>query len=88
MAGLSDPLNFVRAEDYFATGSYWTGPTKVVGINQTPPTTALYPTHWRGVNIIFDDGTIAVIQCIRPTVFRVRYDPAVTKANDYEDFSS
>lgn len=88
MAGLSDPLNFVKAENYFGTGAYWTGPTKITSINKTPPTTAVSPDHWRAVNITFDDGTIAVIQFVRPTLFRVRYDPAVTNANDYEDFSS
>lgn len=88
MAGRSDPLNFVKAEEYFQASTGWGGPTKVVSINRTPPTTAASPDHWRAVNITFDDGTIAVIQYLRPTVFRVRYDPGVTNANDYEDYSS
>jgi len=88
MSGLSDPLNFLTAETYFGAGAYWTGPTKIVGVNKTPPTTAEAPTHWRAVNIDFDDGTRGVVQFVRPTVFRVRYDPGVTNANDYEDYSS
>lgn len=88
MAGLQDPLNFVTAEQYFQQGKAWGGPTKITSINTTPPDTVKSVNHWHGVNVTFDDGTIAVIQFIRPTLFRVRYDPVVRNANDYEDFSS
>jgi len=88
MAGVQDPLNYLKAEQYFEQGKSWTGPSKVVSTSRTPPTSATSPEHWRGVNLTLDDGTIAVVQFIRPTLFRVRYDPSVRNANDYEDYSS
>ena len=88
MAGLQDPLNFVTAEQFFHQGKSWGGPSSIASINRIAPDTVKSVKHWRGVNVTFDDHTIAVIQFIRPTLFRVRYDPVVRDANDYEDFSS
>lgn len=88
MAGLSDPLNYIKAEQYFQAGTGWSGPSTAVSIDKTPPTTVTSPEHWRAVNITFNDGTIAVLQFVRPTLFRLRYDPGVKQANDYEDYSS
>lgn len=99
--GTLDPLNFIKAEEYFddaRKGLHWVGPTRVVDIDRVAPTTAKHPDHWHAVNITLESPStapgvpptknIVVIQFIRPTVFRVRFDPFVSKANDYEDFSS
>ncbi|KAA8895125.1 alpha-1,4-glucan lyase [Sphaerosporella brunnea] len=96
MAGLGDPIKFVKAEDFFNAmniGDGWKSPTKVVSITVDPPTD-LDPSnpsaadYYHGVTVTFDDGTLAAIQFIRPTVFRVRYDPAVKSRDEYGDANS
>ena len=87
MAGLGDPLNYIKTEEYFTEAREWSGPSKIASINRTPPTSVKVPDGWRAVNILFDNGNWAVIQFIRPTLFRVRYDPTVTDPNQYEDTS-
>ena len=87
MAGINDPFTFIKAETYFERASDWGGPTRLESINDKPPSTAPEPTFWHGANLKFDDGTLAVVQFIRPTLFRVRYDPTVTDQEGYDDAS-
>jgi hypothetical protein len=92
MAGIGDPIKFVKAEDYFTAMNEdsWKGPTKIVAITAEPPK-PLDPDnpeaadYYHGVTLTFDDNTLCVIQFIRPTVFRVRYDPAVQNRDEYGD---
>ncbi|KAH0610436.1 uncharacterized protein H6S33_011963 [Morchella sextelata] len=85
MAGISDPLNFCKAEDYYSVALGWKGPQKVIGIDTTPPKGTKYPKNWHGVNLRFDDGTLGVVQFIRPCVWRVRYDPGFKTSDEYGD---
>jgi hypothetical protein len=32
-----------------------------------------------------DDGTLCVVQYVRPTLWRVRYDPTVNDLHGYDD---
>jgi hypothetical protein len=84
MAGIGDPIKFVKAEDYFTAMNEdsWKGPTEIVAIDPDNPKAADY---YHGVTLTFDDNTLCVIQFIRPTVFRVRYDPAVQNRDEYGD---
>ncbi|KAF8539040.1 alpha-1,4-glucan lyase [Trichophaea hybrida] len=95
MAGRDDPLNYCRAEDYFNAARTWGGPTKVVHVSETPPIprnpqifSPHRETHYHGVTLTFDDGTFCVVQFIRPSLFRVRYDPSVKDPNEYGDENS
>lgn len=92
MSGISDPLNYCRAEDYFDAAKAWGGPKRVVSVSRDPPKPrdpkACSPyreTHYHGLTLTFDDDTLCVVQFIRPTVFRVRYDPSVRDPSEYGD---
>jgi hypothetical protein len=94
MAGREDPIKFVKAEDFFnamnSTNSGWNSPKEVVNISSKPPKD-LDPDnpnaadYYHGVTVTFDDETLCVMQFIRPTAFRVRYDPAVRNSDEYGD---
>lgn len=88
MAGWNDPLNFTIAEDYFNEAKHWGGPKSVNEVLGAPPENIINKDYWRGVTLKFDDNTLAVIQFIRPTLWRVRYDPSVKSLNDYGDQNS
>lgn len=85
MAGFSDPLNFCKAEDYYSVALDWKGPQKIIGVDTTPPKSTKFPKNWHGVNLRFDDGTLGVVQFIRPCVWRVRYDPGFKTSDEYGD---
>jgi len=82
---MDDPINFITAEEYYQRAQGWAGPTRVTSLSQTPPATAPLPEFWHGVTLTFDDNTLCVVQFVRPTLFRVRYDPAVRDPGDYDD---
>lgn len=93
-------MNFVKAEDYFHDlSSGWTGPTSVTAVTMKPPSDVYARDSWFGVNIHFDDESYAVLQYIRPTVWRLRYDPVKrwknkdaehpeTKEDEYTDINT
>jgi hypothetical protein len=92
MSGRGDPLNYCRAEDYFDAAKAWGGPKKVISVSKDPPkpsdpsiVSPYRDTHYHGLTLTFDDNTLCVVQFIRPTLFRVRYDPSVRTADEYGD---
>ena len=82
---MEDPINFITAEEYYRQAQGWAGPSSVTSLSQKPPTTAAQPKCWHGVTLTFDDKTLCVVQFVRPTLFRVRYDPAVRNPEEYDD---
>lgn len=84
---MSNPLNFCKAEEFFQELPKWTGPTQVTSVSEVPPADTESKENYHGVTLTFNDGTMAVVQFIRPTVWRVRYDPAVKNANEYSDLN-
>lgn len=88
MAGPDDRINFITAEKYFENLSAWEGPDEVVAILQDPPADISDPEYWRGVTLKFEQGELCVIQFIRPTLWRVRFDPTVRDLNDYGDLNT
>lgn len=84
---MNDPINFCTAEEYFKEIPNWGGPTKVVSASTTPPADIKDKAGWHGVNLTFDDGTVCVIQYVRPTLWRVRYDAAVRDSSEYSDLN-
>lgn len=82
---MNDPLNFCTAEDYFKEAPGWGGPTRINSILETPPADIKVKSSWHGVTLKFNDNTLCVVQYIRPTLWRVRYDPVVKDANEYSD---
>lgn len=82
-----DPLNFILAEDFFKSAREFNGPTRIESVQ-----IARYPAQppdpivlERGIALFFDDNTICVIQFVRPTLWRVRYDPTIAELNGYRD---
>lgn len=84
---MSNPLNFCKAEEFFQGLPDWKGPTQIASISEAPPADIESKENWHGVTLTFDDATMCVVQFIRPTVWRVRYDPAVKDANEYSDLN-
>lgn len=84
---MNDPINFCTAEEYFQGIPNWTGPKQVNSISDTPPADTRVKDCWHGLNLSFDDDTLCVVQFIRPTLWRVRYDPAVKDKDGYSDLN-
>lgn len=91
---MNDALNFIPAEEYFAQSHTWGGPKSVIKVTTTPPADAKYKAYWHGANITFDDGSLCVVQYVRPTLFRIRYDPTrrgvrgANAADEYTDVNT
>lgn len=84
---MNDPINFCTAEQYFSQLPSWKGPKEVTSISDTPPADIKVPASWHGVTLTFDDNTLCVVQFVRPTLWRVRYDTSVTDQNGYSDLN-
>lgn len=84
---MNDPINFCTAEEYFGGISNWTGPKQVNSVSDVPPADIRVKESWHGLTLSFDDDTLCVVQFIRPTVWRVRYDPAVKDRDGYSDLN-
>ncbi|KAG0125373.1 glycosyl hydrolases family 31-domain-containing protein [Tuber indicum] len=85
---MDDPINFITAEEYYRRAKGWTGPTRIDSLSQETPATAAQPEYWHGVTLTFNDETLCVVQFVRPTLFRIRYDPAVGNREEYDDANS
>lgn len=87
VAEMGDPLRFCKAEEFFeaSRSSGWKNPTTIVSASKYTPKDIQEKEHWHGVVLTFDDNTLCVVQFIRPTLWRLRYDPSVTDVNDYGD---
>ncbi|KAK5651788.1 hypothetical protein OQA88_11655 [Cercophora sp. LCS_1] len=90
---LRDPYIFKKAEDFFGETDHASGlrqPAKVsyepgdqLGVDgKTNPATS------HGRIFRFNDGTLILIQFMRPRVWRIRFDPNATAGSDYTDYNS
>jgi len=90
---LRDPYIFRKAEDVFNDLNNSTGlkqPTKIscqdgdqlLFDGKTNPATS------HGRIFRFNDGTILLIQFMRPRVWRIRFNPKASAGSDYSDFNS
>src|SRR5438034_2125011 len=84
VSGSSDPVNFIPAESFFNQATNFKSPKSVSSATSSNSTDKSDPLRY-AVELRFDDGTIALIQFVRPTVWRVRYDPTVTALSGYSD---
>ncbi|KAI5839123.1 alpha-1,4-glucan lyase [Morchella snyderi] len=90
--GVVDPISFTKAEDYFARldTSGWICPEEVKSISvERPFKNDRGP--WRGITIEFGgrgEGKLCQLQFIRPTMWRVRFDPTITQKSDYTDWNT
>ncbi|RPA94936.1 hypothetical protein L873DRAFT_1699735 [Choiromyces venosus 120613-1] len=85
---MDDPINFITAEEYYQQAHGWGGPTQITSLSEAVPSSAAQPEYWHGVTLTLDDNTLCVVQFVRPTLFRVRYDPAVRNLEEYDDANS
>lgn len=88
MAGNTDPINFWKAEDYFDDIHSWDCPQEVEEIIPDPPADIADPNHWHGITLKFVGGKLCSLQYIRPTVWRIRFDPTVISHNEYKDINT
>lgn len=84
---MNDPINFCTAEEYFSQLPGWKGPKQITSISDVAPADIKVPACWHGVTLTFDDSTLCVVQFIRPTLWRVRYDTSVKELNGYSDLN-
>ncbi|KAH0607355.1 uncharacterized protein H6S33_002389, partial [Morchella sextelata] len=75
MAGKTDPINFWRAEHVFSDIDSWERPQEVEEIITDPPADIADRKHWHGITLKFVGGKLCSLQYIRPTVWRIRFDP-------------
>ena len=93
-AKLRDPYIFKKAEDFFQdidnTGSGLRQPSKVSykEDDQLLPDKKTNPATSHGRIFRFNDGSLILIQFLRPRVWKIRFDPKATSGNQYSDFNS
>lgn len=88
MSGLGDPLNFVTAEACFKEMKTWPGPVSIKSVIMENPANIEEPNYGHRVTVTSNNDTLCIVQFIRPTVSRIRYDPAVKSKDEYGDENS
>jgi len=83
LSGVDDPVNFIPAETFFSNAAAsFKGPQKITSVNTSSSTDAKDPLRY-ALQLNFDDGTLALLQFVLPTIWRVRYDPQAKSVEDY-----
>lgn len=88
MSGVDDPINFITAEDFYSGAAKWNTPKTITKVHDRAPANIKFKEYWHGVTLEFNDNTLCVVQFIRPTLWRIRYDPAVILLDEYTDNNS
>lgn len=94
-AKLRDPCIFKKAEDFFNDidnpGSGLIQPGKLSFKDEDQILSdkkTKNPATSHGRIFRFNDGSLILIQFIRPRVWRIRFDPQAKSADQYTDFNS
>ena len=93
-AKLRDPYIFKKAEDFFhdidSPGSGLKQPTKLSykEDDQLLSDKKRNPATSHGRIFRFNDGSLILIQFMRPRVWRIRFDQRAKSGDDYSDFNS
>ena len=87
MAGLSDSMRFLKAEEFFAKTPNAKGPKSLTSANSTQSIDPKEPLRYAAL-LTFDQGSTCLFQFVTPQLWRVRFDPSAKNASDYSDANS
>jgi hypothetical protein len=93
-AKFRDPYIFKKAEDFFhdidQSGSGLRQPSRVSfkEEDQLLPGGMSNPSTSHGRIFRFNDGSLILIQFMRPRVWRIRFNPKAKSGDQYSDFNS
>ena len=87
MAGLSDSMRFLKAEEFFAKTPNAKGPKSLTSANSTQSIDSKEPLRY-GALLTFDQGSTCLFQFVTPQLWRLRFDPSAKNASDYSDANS
>lgn len=93
-AKFRDPYIFKKAEDFFTdidnpgSGLRQPGKLSYKEDDQLLPDKKTNPATSHGRIFRFNDGSLILIQFMRPRVWRIRFDPKAKSGDQYSDFNS
>ena len=87
MAGLNDPMRFIKAEEFFAKSSNTKQPKSLITAQSSQSINPKDPLRYAAL-LTFDEGSTCLFQFVTPQLWRVRFDPAAKAATDYSDANS
>ena len=87
MAGLSDPMRFMKAEEFFADLSSAKGPRTLISVQSSQSIEPTDPLRYAAF-LTFDEGSTCLFQFVTPQLWRIRFDPSAKTASAYSDANS
>lgn len=87
MAGLSDPMRFVKAEEFFTKLASANGPSTLVSAQTSMSNDPKDPLRYAAI-LTFNEGSTCLFQFVTPQMWRIRFDPSAKSASDYSDENS
>lgn len=87
MAGLSDPMRFIKAEEFFAKTPNAKGPDTLISVQSSQSIDPKDPLRYAAF-LTFDEGSTCLFQFVTPQLWRLRFDPSAKTASDYSDANS
>ena len=87
MAGLSDPMRFMKAEEFFADLSGAQGPKTLISVQSSQSIERTDPLRYAAF-LTFDEGSTCLFQFVTPQLWRIRFDPSAKTASAYSDANS
>ena len=87
MAGLSDPMRFIKAEEFFAKNPDPKGPKSLVDAKTATSKEKTDPLRYAAL-LTFDQGSTCLFQFVTPQLWRIRFDPTAKDVAKYSDDNS
>ena len=87
MAGLSDSMRFVKAEEFFAKTPNSKGPKSLISVQSSQSVDPKDPLRYAAF-LTLDEGSTCLFQFLTPQLWRLRLDPSAKTASDYSDANS
>lgn len=87
MAGLSDPMRFMKAEEFFSNLSSARGPTILVNAQSSQSIDPTDPLRYAAL-LTLDEGSTCLFQFVTPQLWRIRFDSSAKTAAAYSDANS
>ena len=87
MAGLSDPMRFMKAEEFFTNLSSANRPRVLTNVQSSQSIDRTDPLRYAAL-LTFDEGSTCLFQFVMPQLWRIRFDPSAKMASAYSDSNS
>ena len=87
MAGLYDPMRFMKAEEFFANLPSAKGPKVLISVQSSHSIDPTDPLRYAAL-LTFDEGSTCLFQYVTPQLWRIRFDPSARTASAYSDANS